>query len=88
MSTAATQLRLSSLARHLVNNGLLKEELAFQLQEQSLQKRIPLVSLLTKEGYLSPSHVAAGAATVLGLPLVDIAAIDLEFLPKDHINEQ
>lgn len=88
MSTAATQLRLSSLARHLVSSGLLKEELAYQLQEQSLQKRIPLVSLLTKEGYLTPTQVASSAASVLGLPLVDLAAIDLDNLPKNHINEQ
>ncbi|OBS09049.1 type IV-A pilus assembly ATPase PilB [Acidihalobacter prosperus] len=88
MSTPATQLRLSGLARHLVRSGLLKEEEAYRLQEQSQQKRIPLVSLLTKEGRLTPPQVALAAAEEFGIPLFDLSVFDLEHLPKSLINEK
>ncbi|AOU98992.1 type IV-A pilus assembly ATPase PilB [Acidihalobacter yilgarnensis] len=88
MSTPATQLRLSGLARHLVRSGLLKEEEAYGLQEQSQQKRIPLVSLLIKQSHLTPPQVALAAAEEFGIPLFDLSVFDLEYLPKALINEK
>lgn len=88
MSTPAAQLRLSGLARHLVRNGLLKEDEAYGLQEQSQQKRIPLVSLLVKERRLSAAQVALAAAEEFGIPLFDLTVFDIEYLPKGLINEK
>ncbi|AOV17896.1 type IV-A pilus assembly ATPase PilB [Acidihalobacter aeolianus] len=88
MSTPAAQLRLSGLARHLVRNGLLKEDEAYGLQEQSQQKRIPLVSLLVKERRLSAGQVALAAAEEFGIPLFDLEAFDIEYLPKGLITEK
>ena len=88
MSTPATRLRLSGLARHLVNAGLLQEAEALNLQEESQHKRIPLVSLLTKQGRLTAAQVAQAASQEFGIPLLDLAALDPELLPKSLINEK
>ncbi|APZ43715.1 type IV-A pilus assembly ATPase PilB [Acidihalobacter ferrooxydans] len=84
----APRLRLNGLARHLVTAGLLQESEALAVQEESLQKRIPLVSLLTRHDQLTPAIVAQAASKEFGIPLFDINAFDPEQLPKALINEK
>ena len=81
-------MRLNGLARRLVVSGLLQEHEALQLQEESQQQRIPLVSLLVKKNRLPAADVALAAAQEFGVPVLDLDAFDLEALPRAVLNEK
>ncbi len=88
MSTPVPRLRLSGLARRLVAVGLLEENEALQFQEESQQKKIPLVGLLISKERLKAAEVAQAAAKEFGLPVIDLDAFDAAFLPRELISEK
>ena len=80
--------QLSGLAKRLVMDGLLAEELAAEAQEKALKKREPFVSYLVDNKILAGSDIAASACQEFGTPLLDLAAMELENLPVSLVDEK
>lgn len=78
MSTPATNINLSGLARKLVLDGLLEEDKAIEANEQAAKKKVPLVRYLVEKEILDSSSIAHAAAQEFGTPIFDINSMDLE----------
>jgi type IV pilus assembly protein PilB len=79
---------LSGLAKRLVLDGLLAEEHAAEAQEKALKKREPFVSYLVENKILASSAIAASACQEFGVPLLDLAAMELENAPVSLVDEK
>ncbi|MFP4244116.1 MAG: ATPase, T2SS/T4P/T4SS family, partial [Ectothiorhodospira sp.] len=88
MSTPASSLPLSGLARRLVHDGLLNEADANRAMEQSRKKRVPLVACLVDEKLVNARDLAQAAAEEFGTPVFDLEALDREHLPRNIVDEK
>ena len=78
MATVTRKIRLSGLARRLVEDALLDEEKARQIFEASLKNKKPFVSLLVEKKLVTSKQIAEAAMHEFGEPLVDIDMIDID----------
>jgi type IV pilus assembly protein PilB len=79
---------LSGLAKRLVADGLLAAELAAEVQEKALKKRERFVGYLVENRLLDSAAIAASACQEFGVPLFDLAAMDLEAAPVSLVDEK
>ena len=78
MATPKAQMNLSGLARKLVLDGLLSEADAIKAQDAATKKKLPLVSHLVESKLVDSKALANAAAHEFGVPLLDIAAVELD----------
>ena len=78
MATVTRKIRLSGLARRLVEDALLDEEKARQIFEASLKNKKPFVSLIVEKKLVASKQIAEAAMHEFGEPLVDIDMIDID----------
>ena len=78
MATVTRKIRLSGLARRLVEDALLDEEKARQIFEASLKNKKPFVSLLVEKKLVASQQIAEAAMHEFGEPLVDIDMVDID----------
>ena len=78
MATVTRKIRLSGLARRLVEDALLEEEKARQIFEASLKNKKPFVSLLVEKKLVASQQIAEAAMHEFGEPLVDIDMVDID----------
>lgn len=78
MATVTRKIRLSGLARRLVEDALLDEEKVRQIFEASLKNNKPFVSLLVENKLVASKQIAEAAMHEFGEPLVDIDMIDID----------
>ena len=78
MATVTRKIRLSGLARRLVEDALLDEDKALQIFEASLKNKKPFVSLLVEKKLVASKQIAEVAMHEFGEPLVDIDMIDID----------
>lgn len=78
MVTVTRKIRLSGLARRLVEDALLDEEKARQIFEASLKNKKPFVSLIVEKKLVASKQIAEAAMHEFGEPLVDIDMIDID----------
>jgi len=77
---------LSGLARRLVKDNLLSEEVAQQAyQDASVEKR-PFASYLVSNNLCSSTAIAVAASDEFGTPLFNLAAFNMEMAPKDLVD--
>jgi len=88
MSNTTTTARLPGLARRLVDAGLIAEDIAVQLVEESRTQKTALMALLAQKGKVAEARLVEAAGEEFGLPVFDLAAFDPELIPRDHVNEQ
>ncbi|SFM49627.1 type IV pilus assembly protein PilB [Ectothiorhodospira mobilis] len=88
MSTPASSLPLSGLARRLVQDGLLNESDANRAMEQARKKRVPLVACLVDEKLVNARDLAQAASEEFGTPVFDLEALDREHLPRNLVDEK
>jgi len=88
MVTSSPVSHLSGLAKRLVNDGLLAEELANQAQEKALKAREPFVSYLVENKILTSDVIASSACQEFGIPLFDLAAMELDNSPISLVDEK
>jgi len=74
---------LSGAARVLVNAGRLSARTAEDLSRQAKEKKGSFVAAVVAAGALPSHDLAHTLSQVLGLPLVDLDAIDLQRVPRD-----
>ncbi len=88
MATSSPIAHLSGLAKRLVADGLLAQELAAEIQDKALKKRTPFVTYLVENKLLDASAIAYSACQEFGAPLFDISAMDLEAAPVSLVDEK
>ena len=87
MSTTSSKIHLSGLARRLVLDKLLTEEVAQQTYQQANKEKIAFVSLLVKSGTLSAIQIAERGSMEFGFPLLDLNALDIHHAPTGLVSE-
>lgn len=88
MANMATPMRLSGLARRLVNEGLLNEEQALAAQSAAKEAKQPFVTYLVNHKILGSGDIAAIASQEFGVPLFDIEAMNLDMAATELIQEK
>jgi type IV pilus assembly protein PilB len=88
MANMATPMRLSGLARRLVNEGLLNEEQALTAQSAAKEAKQPFVTYLVNHKILGSADIASIASQEFGVPLFDISAMNLEMSATSLIQEK
>lgn len=83
-----TQSSLTGVARVLVNAGKLNAKAAEDLVKSAREKKASFVAQVIAAGAISPADLAHTLSTSLALPLIDLAAIDTQRLPKDIIDSK
>jgi type IV pilus assembly protein PilB len=79
---------LGGLARRLVADGLLTEEVARDIQQKALKSGSQLVSLLVEGKLVSAAKIAAAASAEFGAPLLDLSAVDIDAATAKSVNEK
>ena len=78
MAVSTAQVTLTGLARKLVLDGLLEEDMAAQAWDESISNRIPFVSHVVAKGLVNPAVIAQVAGEEFGVPVLDLDAIEIE----------
>jgi len=78
VATTPVRSNLTGLARRLVLDGLLPEETAVTAWQESLKAKGSFVSYLVDKKLADPAAIAWAAAHEFGVPLMDLAVIDIE----------
>lgn len=69
---------LGGLPRRLVNDGLVEEDKARELQQKAQKSGTPFVSLLVEGKLASPAAIAWAASMEFGTPLIDAGTIEID----------
>jgi type IV pilus assembly protein PilB len=77
---------LSGVARALVHAGKLSSKAAEDLAKSARDRKISFIGAVIASGAVSAFDLAHTLSTALALPLVDLAAVDLERLPKGLVD--
>lgn len=88
MATAASTIRISGLARRLINDGLLSEQDATSSQREAHDNGVALTTYLVKGGIVDPGDLAHSASNEFGIPLLNINSVDLESVPSNLVPEK
>ncbi len=80
-------IRLSSLARKLVENGLMSEEQAMSAMAKAGEKGRTFTSHLVREKIIDAAGFAHLAAEDFGMPLIDLSAMNFKHAPLDVVKE-
>ncbi len=81
-------IRLSTLGRRLVEQGLMAEEQAMEAMAKAAEKGRTFTSHLVREKLVDALGFAHVAAQDFGIPLVDLGAVDLKNAPTDAVKEE
>jgi len=85
----ATQtIPLSGLARRLVEDGVLDADTAQRAAEDARRAGVAFVSHLVTNELAKARSIATSASEEFGVPLLDLAAFDLDAIPKDLVKEK
>jgi type IV pilus assembly protein PilB len=79
---------LSGVARVLVNAGKLSAKTAGELAKGAKERKSSFVSALIAAGAVKPDDLAHTLSTSLALPLLDLAAVDLQKLPRNVVDNK
>jgi len=82
----APQSALSGVARVLVHAGRLNAKTAEDLVKSSKEKKTSFISSVIAAGAVAPADLAHTLSAALALPLLDLAALDLQKLPKNVVD--
>ena len=79
---------ITGIARRLVQEGQLGESDARKALEETAKDKQSVASWLLKRGLVPGGQVASALAAEFGMPLIDVAAIDLSQLPVKLVDEK
>jgi type IV pilus assembly protein PilB len=80
--------RLSGLARRLVNDGVIEEEPTQNAVVEAKNEKIPLTKYLVDKGMADARTIALAAMEEFGTPLFDLDAINTEMIPKELVDSK
>jgi type IV pilus assembly protein PilB len=79
---------LSGVARVLVHAGKLSVKTAEDLARAARERKVSFITSVITSGSVSAADLAHTLSSALALPLVDLASVDLERLPKGLIDQK
>jgi len=85
---AANTVSLSGLARRLVEDDLLEEQVARDAYEEAKKTKVPFVTHLVQNSLVDPKQIANSASEEFGVPVLDLSVIDVEVIPKSMVDEK
>jgi type IV pilus assembly protein PilB len=88
MAAPNTATSIGGLALRLVRDNLLSTADAERIQSEATAQRVPFVTQLVQSKKLDSATVAKVASDEFGVPLFDIAALDLEIAPVKLLGEK
>jgi type IV pilus assembly protein PilB len=77
---------LSGLARRLVKDNLLSEQIAQQAYQDAAAEKRPFVSHLVENNLCGSQAIAAAASEEFGTPLFDLTTFNMEMAPADLVD--
>ncbi|MFT5693075.1 MAG: type IV pilus assembly protein PilB [Oceanicoccus sp.] len=77
---------LSGLARRLVKDKLISEEVAQQAYQDASAEKSPFVSYLVANSLCPSSAIARAASDEFGTPLFNLSAFNMDLAPKDLVD--
>lgn len=80
--------QLSGLARRLVADGIITDEIALEAIKSSTKQKSHFVNELTNQHGVSALEIAAAASDEFGTPIFDISSIKTESLPSDLVDNK
>jgi len=86
MATHAATRNLSGLARAFAQHGLMPESEADSFQTQAQSAGITFVEQLLTGKRFTAQQIAVFGARAFGVPLLDLAAFDLDQFPKEYFD--
>ncbi|MDR2219581.1 MAG: type IV-A pilus assembly ATPase PilB [Methylobacillus sp.] len=86
MDAIATPIKLDGLARLLVQEELLTEREAEQIQDQANTQGVPCIRQIVQTRRIPALQVAQLLAAKLGFPLLDMNAVDPDHIPAKSID--
>jgi len=78
MAVTTPKVQVTGLARKLVMDGLLTEDVAAKAWEEAIAGKIPFVSHVVSNRLVSATAVAQVAADEFGVPVLDINSIEID----------
>jgi type IV pilus assembly protein PilB len=78
---------LSGLAQQLVTHGVLGEEDAVQAVDEAQKKKTTFVNHLIDKKLVPASEIALIASQEFGIPVLDLASVDTESVPKNLVSD-
>lgn len=88
MAVSTANIPLNGLARKLVVDGLLQEDIAAQAFEDSRNEKLPFVSHVVANGLVPAEVIAQLASEEFGVPLVDLNAVTIDLEVTRIIQEK
>ncbi|HQO16280.1 MAG TPA: ATPase, T2SS/T4P/T4SS family, partial [Methylotenera sp.] len=88
MSTVAPTVKLSGIARTLIQEKLLTEEEATAIQTKANAANTPFLTHLIASKKLSAASVAESSAKAFGFPYFNLDAYNIDYLPSKKIDSQ
>ena len=85
---AATNMNLTGLARNLVRDKHLDEATAIAAVQNANKESIPLTSYLVQHKIVSPGVIATISSKEFGIPVFDLAVMDIEFAAMGLVDEK
>jgi type IV pilus assembly protein PilB len=87
MNTSST-IALSGLARRLVKDGILAEQIAQEAFHSSAREKKPFVSYLVENSLADGYAIAEAASDEFGTPLFDLTAFNMTLTPKGLVDSK
>ena len=78
MAVSQVNIQLTGLARKLVMDGLMEQDVASDAWEGSLQEKMPFVSYIVSKNLIDAAIVAQVAAEEFGVPVMDLNSIEID----------
>ena len=79
---------LNGLAKRLVRDSVISQEVAEEATATASSQKIPFITHLVQSGTVSAKSIAITAADEFGTPVVDLASLAQDVIPKDLVNEK
>jgi type IV pilus assembly protein PilB len=88
MSSVLPPIKLSGLARTLIQEKLLSEEDALAIQQKANTAKLPFIAQLIQSGLAQAQSIAEASARAFGFPYLNLDAFDTEYLPQKNIDAE
>ncbi|MBL4743619.1 MAG: type IV-A pilus assembly ATPase PilB [Cycloclasticus sp.] len=88
MAVSSEKIYLGGLARRLVLDGLITEEVARKYLDEANKKKQTFVTHLVEQKVLDSRTIALSASEEFGVPLFDINALNKDVIPKGLVDEK
>ncbi|MBU2038897.1 MAG: transporter substrate-binding protein, partial [Gammaproteobacteria bacterium] len=78
---------LTGLPRRIVEQNLVNSQQAQEIINKAKQDKIGFVAAAVASGYIKSRAIALLASEEFGLPVMDLAAFDLELIPRELVSK-